>query len=35
MLEIGVFLPQAGGAATVTGLRDVAQAAEALGFHPI
>lgn len=31
-MQLGIFLPQAGGAATGTALRDVAQGAEALGF---
>ena len=34
-MHIGVFLPQAGGAATPEVLRDVAQAAEGLGFDSV
>ena len=34
-MDLGIFLPQAGGAATPSALRDVAQAAEALGYHSV
>ena len=34
-MDLGIFLPQAGGAATSTALRDMAQGAEALGFHSV
>lgn len=34
-MHIGLFIPQAGGAATPTVLRDLAQAAEALGFDSL